>query len=522
MPGVIRNRISFLAFAIVGLVVTGCGGGGGTNSGSSGTVGSASGSLAIGKMSLAYLGKAQPTVSSGTNGLTVTSAAGISISGLTLIPNKTLSNTEIAYNVGSGIWTSANGLQTQITGISQGFSGLPIWIPGGALCFVSFDEATSKNQIYDCLPDGSNFTQLTNSKLALQGAVSITPDSATLAYDANVGGQLQIYTASTNGTGEKMFLAGASQPAYSPDGTKMAYVAISNGYSQIYTIPVGGGTPTLVSTPYPTMTCQKPTWTPDGKWIAYGVENSAGSSPTQIVALTNLGSGINDTVPQTAGQFDSEPSFSPDGTEMAFVRSSTFNGAGTLTTATFNGYNPTPIASAGGSVFGPTWSPYPLTRQYVGSSGAMFPSAAGFLWGQVNDVFASLVTFTATTPSTSVVTPQTGGSGPLVFTIQADSITGLKYTDAYLGLVTSVLPNNGTNSSSALVSFNATTGQVDTVAPFLATKSASLLKATHNGSQLVYNGKFAGIWNAAGKNLAPSGATQVVIDGVHGKLVSFR
>jgi hypothetical protein len=78
------------------------------------------------------------------------------------------------------------------------------------------------------------------------------------------------------------------------------------------------------------------------------------------------------------------------------------------------------------------------------------------------------------------------------------------------------------NVSDCLISFDATTGFITTAAPFIATKTAQKPGRKLSGSIATYTGKFAAIYDNKGKNLAPSGASQVSLDLKTGKLLSWQ
>jgi hypothetical protein len=269
--------------------------------------------------------------------------------------------------------------------------------------------------------------------------------------------------------------------------------------------------------------CYSPTWAPGGAWIAFNVDTG---SDQYIEVQQSNGSNHQYDIPRNvpAMEFDNQPSYSPDGNYIAFMRSSTYQGPASLTVAGDQGQSPVDDADPNPvGLVNPAWSPFPASQLFVGSGGKMYASAAGFLWGQNGDVFSSLLTFTATTPSSATITPQgTTGNSSLVFDLAANSITGLKYTNGYYATTTTVVPGASAAISNVLVSFSATSGQVDTVAPFLATRSAAKPVSKSVGNQLVCSGKFLAIWDAQGHNLAPGGATQVVIDQSSGKLVRFN
>ncbi len=78
-----------------------------------------------------------------------------------------------------------------------------------------------------------------------------------------------------------------------------------------------------------------------------------------------------------------------------------------------------------------------------------------------------------------------------------------------------------TSTPTAIVTIDAATGFVDYVVPAIAGKAKPMVSKA-GGSGLTYTGQFLAIYDGAGKNLAPSGATTVSFDRTSGKLISFR
>ena len=98
----------------------------------------------------------------------------------------------------------------------------------------------------------------------------------------------------------------------SHDGTLLAISDQSQGRRQslIYTLPIGGGTPTLVT---PTGPSYWHGWSPDGKTLAYCAEREA-----EFDVCTMPSGGGPETRLTTAKGLDDGPEFSPDGLSIYF------------------------------------------------------------------------------------------------------------------------------------------------------------------------------------------------------------
>src|ERR1019366_8243772 len=94
-----------------------------------------------------------------------------------------------------------------------------------------------------------------------------------------------------------------------------------------------------------------------------------------------------------------------------------------------------------GPVQAMVWSFFQPNQTFVGTGGSLSAlSVSGFLMSQRGDQFGSLLTMMATTPSTAKIVPtgtSTPGS-PLFYTLSADAITTISYTNVYSGAHTSI------------------------------------------------------------------------------------
>jgi hypothetical protein len=178
-----------------------------------------------------------------------------------------------------------------------------------------------------------------------------------------------------------------------------------------------------------------------------------------------------------------------------------------------------------GAVAQMVWSPYPAAQTFVGSSGTLATTGvSGFLLTENGNQFASLLTFAAVNPGKATIVPpaSTTPTGPTIYELNAsdssDSITNISYTNAYFGADVSI-PLTATPT--AVVSVDGSNGQVDFVAPAVSVRTVPAASRA-SGSPITYAGQFTAIYNEAGKNLAPFGATTLKIDRSTGKLISFQ
>jgi len=304
----------------------------------------------------------------------------------------------------------------------------------------------------------------------------------------------------------------------------LAYsAAASGGYTHIFTTPITGGTPTDITPSGLGATyLYNPSWSPTVPDIA--AECVLPSSNSAIVVIPDQ-SNINTYVTTTPSTYsDHKPVYSPDGSKIAFYRDNTGGAQPGIYIEDATGMNQTLVASLPDGAGVPDsmcWSPFLSAVTYVPNSSFSVNPVSGFVLTQSGEQFGSLLAFTSTTPaSATITTSSTQGNEPLIFTLSASAISAIFYTNAYFTYGTTVTPPASTPS--ALVSIDATTGAVDTV----ATAAKPLAKFTPStrsiGSNLVYDGPFTAVYGPKGNRLDTNGANQVVVDGKTGQLVSFN
>ncbi len=220
--------------------------------------------------------------------------------------------------------------------------------------------ATTGGELYAVRLNGSGETRVATLLNRDIWGAAVSPDGASVAYRVQVNGgsaglpPSDIYVANIDGThAVRLTHSGRhdTQAAWSSDGKRLAYVSMpaqtSGNFSIITMNRDGSDAHTIVNG---TTTVQNPTWSPDDRWIAFQSRNGLhqqlalmqanGGSATWLastagggepafsrngmlvfskddgtIALTDM-HGSKSSVLKVQG---SEPSFSPDGTHIAYA-----------------------------------------------------------------------------------------------------------------------------------------------------------------------------------------------------------
>ncbi len=482
----------------------------------------------VGPVAVSFSGHPQTAIAATTGLVSAVGQAGASYSTLSIDPAHSLSSTILAYmrlmDAGSQLYTiPAVGGGSPSLLVHSGESQYATMSQSWVIAFLTL--VAGDISIDTILSDGS---QQKSVVLGTTAIPSISPNGATIAY---VNSEGNIYTVPSGGGTPTAIYTGATAVnlpvVWSPNSAQIAFTGTNESTlkQNVYTmVATGGVTPDITPPPYAGGNLSVTSWSPDGNsllctYVPSGATNSS-------IAVISPTVGYNATLSPSAYS-DSCATFAPDSAHIAFYRGNAGGSTPGIYTSDAVLTNPQllladpPSTGGTGPVLNLVWSSYQESQIFVGAHGTITASpVAGFLASQSASQFASLLTFTATTPSTATLTQSaTSGSGaPLVFTLGADSITNISYTNVFNG-AHSTIPL--TSTPTALVTIDGTTGFVDYVVPAIAGKGRPMA-AQSTASALTYTGQFSAIFDGSGKNLAPSGATTVQFDRTTGKLLSFR
>jgi Tol biopolymer transport system component len=201
----------------------------------------------------------------------------------------------------------------------------PAWSPDGTR--IAFTTNRDGNyEIYVMNADGSNQQRLTSSTLSDLNP-TWSPDGTRIAfatnrdYPSSVG--YEIYVMNTDGSNQQRLTYNAvddANPTWSPDGTKIAFTTNRDGNYEIYVMNPDGSNPQRRTSN--TASDGSPAWSPDGTRIVF-VRNFQSSNAEIYVMNADACQECTGTAPidlsGTISAADVDPTFSPDGTKIAFA-----------------------------------------------------------------------------------------------------------------------------------------------------------------------------------------------------------
>lgn len=162
-------------------------------------------------------------------------------------------------------------------------------------------------------PAGADVRELTPPGLEVESA-AWSRDGRRVALGANK----HIWVMNADGSGLRQVTKGMlseGTPAWSPDGRRIAFSSARTGYEQVWVVSAAGGPLRRVSRR--TTSCVDPTWAPNGRWIAF---TCVLGFPKLLVARV---SGRTDRVVTHAPSViaEEDPAWTPDSKTLVFTRS---------------------------------------------------------------------------------------------------------------------------------------------------------------------------------------------------------
>lgn len=201
----------------------------------------------------------------------------------------------------------------------------------GNIAFVNNRDGNS--EIYSIGADGLNLTRLTNNP-AEDVQPDWSPDGSKIAFVSNRSGNNDIYIMDADGSNLTRLTTNSQPeffPAWSPDGSKIAFQRGSLLAVDIYTINAdgSGGETKLTNAPTDGSAAihhMEPTWSPDGSKIAFVKENILVRPLVGQIYVMNADGTGQTQLTKGPGTEITAPDWSPDGSKIAFNRSNGTSG----------------------------------------------------------------------------------------------------------------------------------------------------------------------------------------------------
>src|SRR5204862_126334 len=147
---------------------------------------------------------------------------------------------------------------------AAGWQFEPTWSPDGTkIAYTTWPNQTS--DIFVMNADGTGAHDVTNTPRAQDTQASWS--SAGIAFAHFEGFGAQIWVMNANGTKKRPLTSTGSwnvHPTWSPDGKKIAYAAKRSGEDDVYVLDLRTHRERRVA-----RAAESPSWSPDGRWIAY-------------------------------------------------------------------------------------------------------------------------------------------------------------------------------------------------------------------------------------------------------------
>ena len=182
-------------------------------------------------------------------------------------------------------------------------------------------ELGGNSELYTVREDGTGLTRLTYNP-GVDITPEYSPDGRKLVWLSERDGVAELYTMNADGTQPRRLttlglpMGLLLNPTWSPDGRTIAFQMASadNSGWDVYAMPARGGTPVRLTDAYGDDI--HPEYTPDGQYLVYASQNGDMSGPRLLRIMRPDGS--ENAIYLSAATSLAVPAFSPDGRYLAY------------------------------------------------------------------------------------------------------------------------------------------------------------------------------------------------------------